>query len=709
MIPAHQLQLQPPLPPRPPQQGAGTTLPPNFQPMAGAAPRQLGANALPADPWDAEPSEGRGQVENGSRQVTSDPVDPEQQQQDDGDVTAERGAVSAAPDDGGAAVLHMAAVQVAAEVAQRWPSCAVARQQSMDDGHAAAWALEAASDAFAWLAWLLPGAQPAAWAWLLHCWLQACLAASTPRRQPLAPWSLSRSRTAAATAALQQLTHQAGSTGGEGAVAAACEAMLGMLRQHYLKGGAFVQVAPVHFKLGFHCTLLAPIEADALAAAAQALALVPAAARPRLAHAAGGSAQVPPPPPPPPVGSIVPLPGPLRELMASTGEGSALRRLLAEALRGVDGALALAHGNPGAPPLDVRVWPASIDFGVVQVVDVSPRDLRAVADSVASALESRSGGAGTGGDGSSLLHLLQLTGAPARPPDPRQQQRPAEAGSPAASLDSQPLLHFRALTVENASDCEPVWLLGGVAAPHYAHTLAALDAGRLFWAAAPGSERRAVRLGPGQQHPITLALSAADGPFRSEELGLLQQLLLLVVAVQAGGRLAAQLAATPGVAMLDVGAAVGVQRAAEAAAAAAAAAAGPAGPGLAEAVAAGPAEPAWAAGQPPTHRVFVAARRTAVALVRRPGELSGMMSHEARPYVSEALRRLFDHPPGVLLSQHAPGMGKGRGQVEGKPLEGSAAVPERSLTRLDWCDHRAHHHRRSGVPAAAPSALGAGR
>lgn len=160
---------------------------------------------------------------------------------------------------------------------------------------------------------------------------------------------------------------------------------------------------------------------------------------------------------------------------------------------------------------------------------------------------------------------------------------------------------------------------------------------------------QALRLPPGAAHTLTLALSTADGPHRAEESGLLQQLLLLILAVPADSRAAAWLG--------GVGRSIAVAEAVEQGAVAAT----DLGSG-----AAGGSDPhspqqqqqqQQEAGRPaafrtsPAYRVFVVGRQATVALVRRVGELQSLLSVEAKPFVAEALRRVFDAPPWAFLSQ----------------------------------------------------------
>lgn len=126
----------------------------------------------------------------------------------------------------------------------------------------------------------------------------------------------------------------------------------------------------------------------------------------------------------------------------------------------------------------------------------------------------------------------------------------------------------------------------------------------------PAAGHKAVRLGPQQQHTISVALSSTDCSSRAQECGILQQLLLLVFAAAPHTRTAQALADIAGVAAADCPA---EWAAAGVAAASAVAAAGPA------------------------FRLFVVARRVTVALVHRPAELASLLDAEAKPYIAGAL------------------------------------------------------------------------
>lgn len=160
-----------------------------------------------------------------------------------------------------------------------------------------------------------------------------------------------------------------------------------------------------------------------------------------------------------------------------------------------------------------------------------------------------------------------------------------------------------------------------------------------------------MKLVPGASHTLTLALSTADGSYRSEESGLLSQLLLLILAVPATSPAAACLESMQGtVAVADVGGvgatpvvAGSAKGAADQRSTGPAAAPTPyAGSGSSSGVSAG-------------FRVFVVGRQATVALARRAGEVRKLLSVEAAPYVPEPLRRVFAAPPGLFLAELSGG------------------------------------------------------
>ncbi|KAL4423314.1 hypothetical protein ABPG77_006109 [Micractinium sp. CCAP 211/92] len=406
-------------------------------------------------------------------------------------------------------------------------------------------------------------------------------------------------------------------------------------------------------------------DADALAQAVMELLAHPSLAAPRLLAGSeqGGDAgrrSLPPPPPPPQRGSVVPAPEPLQRLFpggAGAGKGATgvLQQLLSQALERLDASCALGAGQPGSggQQLPLHVSP-DIDFGTVAVSRLAGEHLLQAAHSVAAGLPSSgntahsyAATAGAASHAGSLLDLLHLASQEQRP---RCQAGSLQSSGAATAADSGAgntnsdvapgspagsVLHFRQLAVENTSPSDTLWLLGGIAAPAFPHTLAAVDDARLFWL----EGHRAVRLGPLQQHTVGVALSSADCAARRQERGVLQQLLLLVFAAPLRSRLAQQLGELQGVPCADVPAREVGSSGGSAAADAAMELASEA------ATAAATADAPEACAPAASYRLFVVARRVTVALVDSPAELASLLDSEARPYIPEHLRRLFDTPP----------------------------------------------------------------
>ena len=90
---------------------------------------------------------------------------------------------------------------------------------------------------------------------------------------------------------------------------------------------------------------------------------------------------------------------------------------------------------------------------------------------------------------------------------------------------------------------------------------------------------------------MTVALNRADGPFRAQERGVLQQALLLMLAVRQRSQRAAALEGLPGAPRLDVGAGDSA------------------------------------------FRVFVVGRRITAALASRLSDVTTLLSFEAKPFV----------------------------------------------------------------------------
>ncbi|PRW57862.1 helicase MOV-10 [Chlorella sorokiniana] len=396
----------------------------------------------------------------------------------------------------------------------------------------------------------------------------------------------------------------------------------------------------------------------------------PSCAEPHLPPAAGDASKraLPPAPPPPLRGAVVDVPPALRPLFGGGAGGQLLQRLLRQAVAELPTALALgaAHsgsgqrlGDEGQPPAETMVVGGDIDFGTVPVTRLKADQLVEAAAAAAAGLPQAADGSSLGGTAAgSLLDLLHLASAP-------QQQQQASCAAAAdshaysassgsgsgstllgAAAQGGPVLHFRQLVVENRSSSDELWLLGGVAAPSFPHTLATIDDARLFWL----DGHQAVRLGPQQQHTISVALSSADCAARRQEKGILQQLLLLVFAAAPHTRTAQALDSIVGAAVAEcpvewaAGAGWEAGSVASDTASGAAGAAAAASATMAEAAAAGAPAPASA-----PMRLFVVARRVTVALVDRPAELAFLMSADAKPFVSERLHRLFSGPPSASL------------------------------------------------------------
>jgi hypothetical protein len=226
--------------------------------------------------------------------------------------------------------------------------------------------------------------------------------------------------------------------------------------------------------------VLPPLDRAEVETAAFQLAADASLALPQLpAEAALGGRALPPPRPPPARGSIMDLPESLRPLFDGTGDGSGqLKQLLTAALENLPVATALAQAPapPGSAQLPLVVSP-DIDFGTVCVASLAAADLADAAGAAAASLPPLPGlSAAAGPTTGSLLDLLHLSAVPHGG-----RAAPAGDASAAPSPRPAPVLRFRELVVENAGASEPVWLLGGVAAPAFPHTLAALDDASLFW------------------------------------------------------------------------------------------------------------------------------------------------------------------------------------------------------------------------------------
>lgn len=251
-------------------------------------------------------------------------------------------------------------------------------------------------------------------------------------------------------------------------------------------------------------------DANALAQAAMELLAEPSLAVPQLPPSGEQGSDdkgrtLPPAPPPPQRGSVLPVPEPLQRLFPGGGGGSdgtsgVLQRLLSQALESLDTSCTLGAGQPDSAgqQLPLRVSP-DIDFGTVAVSRLEGEQLLQAAASVAAGLpsshgiaRSHAGSERVASQAGSLLDLLHLSSQQQRSQGKaaslQSSSAPAGAGStagrgtaPSQGSPGGSVLHFRQLLVENTSPAEPLWLLGGIAAPAFPHTLAAVDDARLFW------------------------------------------------------------------------------------------------------------------------------------------------------------------------------------------------------------------------------------
>jgi len=245
------------------------------------------------------------------------------------------------------------------------------------------------------------------------------------------------------------------------------------------------------------------VPADMLPQAVMQLVVDPTLATPQLEPAAeagaAGKLQLPPAPLPAVRGSITAVPDPLLGLFGSPGGSSndssrsrggaskLLRELLKDALARFEVTTSLAAGQPDSGSegrqvqLPLRVSP-NIDWGTVEVAFLAGEHFMEAAASAAGALPPvAANGSGVGRQaaaaaaGGSLLDLLHLSAV-----QQQQQQGRLNGYGSASQPAAASVLHFRQLVVENTSS-DAVWLLGGIAAPSYPHTLAAVDDARLFW------------------------------------------------------------------------------------------------------------------------------------------------------------------------------------------------------------------------------------
>ena len=340
------------------------------------------------------------------------------------------------------------------------------------------------------------------------------------------------------------------------------------------------------------------------------------------------------------VGAGGALPPPQLQRFTSS---AAARALAAKALQNLSVASKLlGSGSGGLSDLSLS---ADIDFGVQSVV-VQQSNMNS------SLLKDPQG----------LLDAIVLSGKTSTSSTGSSN---AEEDGAAAAAESA--LHFGHFVFENVgSDLEntirskqdlehqhdedsqhTVWLLGGMAAPELSSTFITTDSARLFWAEGGG---RGVCVGTGQRHTITVALCRLDGPSRSAEKGILQQAVLLFVAVRRdGGDAFHELPRVQGAAYVDVY---------ENASACNTNNNDNNGGGAHLKLNANP--PVAVLGSPellpnhpnvlPLYRVFAVARRITVALLD-PSQLQATVSTltvDAKPFIPPRLKTLFNHPPQQL-------------------------------------------------------------
>lgn len=253
------------------------------------------------------------------------------------------------------------------------------------------------------------------------------------------------------------------------------------------------------------CALL-PSDPSELEADLAHLACEPSRAEPHLPAAPGsGSKRTLPPAPPPPLrGAVVDVPPAMRPLFSGGSGGRLLQRLLRQAVAELLTALALGRPhsgselppvNDGQKPWQTLVVGGDIDFGTVPVSCLTAEQLVQAAAAAAGGLpreadgggrNSSSSGLGAAAAAGSLLDLLHLASSPQQQPvgstaGGSQAQSGSTPLGASAAAPGGPVLHFRQLVIENCSTRDELWLLGGVAAPAFPHTLAAVDDARLFW------------------------------------------------------------------------------------------------------------------------------------------------------------------------------------------------------------------------------------
>lgn len=136
-----------------------------------------------------------------------------------------------------------------------------------------------------------------------------------------------------------------------------------------------------------------------------------------------------------------------------------------------------------------------------------------------------------------------------------------------ASSDSsvrENALEFRHLTLERSlgypidaniekesksSDAQSIWVLGGFAAPQLPSTFTTIDSARLFWSDRGNS---VIKLEPGQQHSLTIALCRLNSAERGAESGILHQALVVFIAVGKETVAYSELARIQGASFVDI-------------------------------------------------------------------------------------------------------------------------------------------------------------
>jgi putative helicase MOV10L1 len=139
----------------------------------------------------------------------------------------------------------------------------------------------------------------------------------------------------------------------------------------------------------------------------------------------------------------------------------------------------------------------------------------------------------------SAMHPADLLNAMLTTATATSKKNKSNAGS--ASSGPENALEFRHLTLERSSsystdanienttsDAQSIWVLGGFAAPQLPSTFTTIDSARLFWSDRGNSS---IKLEPGQQHSLTIALCRLNSAERGAESGILHQALVVFIAV----------------------------------------------------------------------------------------------------------------------------------------------------------------------------------